>query len=266
MQLRSANVYWAYFLRFLKARMEYKADFLIGIVANIFVTFSGLLFILILLDGSVVPDISGWTKPEVLFIYGFSMISMSLFMAVAPNLYGFADRYIIQGQFDWVLLRPLNSLCQVLFESFNLESIGSLFVGLGLIGYASRQLGIHFGPAGFAWIVLSGVSGGIILISIFVFLASLSFHFEDRLGIGAPVFSLINFSRYPLPIFNKTIQFLLCWVIPFAFTSFLPATFFLNRPEYRLLCYGTPVMALLSTAVAWAAWQFGVRRYSSTGH
>lgn len=263
--LLALRVYSAYFRRFLVARMEYKADFFFGIFANIIMTASGLLFIFFLVDGQVVQSIGGWKQEEVLFIYGYSMIAMAIFTTFAINLYQFANRYIIQGQFDRVLLRPLNSLCQVLFESFNLESIGGLATGIAVVTYALQKMQRSFGVLDFLWVLISGLSGGIILISVFVIVSSLSFHFQDRLGIAPPIFNLINFGRYPTPIFHKVIQFILSFVVPFAFVAFYPATHFFNREGFAWLCYGTPFMAGLCAFVAAVAWKFGVGRYESTG-
>lgn len=262
---QSAKVLAAYFAQFLKARMEYKADFFASIIANMLVAASGLLFVTFLIDGSVVPDIQGWTRFEVLFIYGYSMISMALFSVVSPNLYRFGDKYIIEGQFDRVLLRPLNTLQQVLSESFNLESIGSLCVGLVVVTYSASELGLVFGFNDYLWLVVSSISGGAILLGTFVFLSSLSFHFEDRLGIGAPVYNLINFSRYPLPIFNEIVQFILRWVVPFAFVAFYPATHFLTRDGFAFFCYLTPVIAVVVMIGACWSWRIGVASYASTG-
>lgn len=262
---RSVSVYASYFRQFLLSRLAYKWDFLASILANVVVTISGLLFIVFLIDGSSVQSLGGWTREEVLFIYGYAMLSMALFNTLAPNLYRFGDKYVIEGQFDRVLLRPLNSLFQVLFESFNLESIGSVLVGVLLIGYTLGEMHVAITTLDIIWLVVSSLSGGLILLAVFVILASLSFHFPDRLGIGAPVFNLINFGRYPLPIFNDIIQFILRWVVPFAFVAFYPATHFFNRQGFEFYCYFTPVMAVLCCGIAAIAWQFGVSKYQSTG-
>ncbi len=262
----SLSIYAAYFAQFLKARMEYRWNFLVSLVANVLVAVTGLFFVVFLMNGETVTALKGWSRDEVLFIYGYSMISMAIFSTVALNLYGFGDRYIIQGLFDRVLLRPLNSLAQVLFESFNLDSIGSLLTGIATMLYAAHNLGIHFGFLDCVWLIVSALSGAIILLSVFVVLSSFSFHFEDRLGIAPPFYNLIAFGRYPLPIFNRVIQFFLSWIVPFAFVAFYPATHFFNRSGYELLCYSTPAMALASVFVAWQAWQFGVGKYQSTGN
>ncbi len=263
--LRGVPIYFAYFQRFLLARMEYKFDFFFGIFANILTTMTGLLFIFFLVDGKAVPSIGGWKREEVLFIYGYASLSLAILSTLAANLYGFASRYIVLGQFDRVLLRPLSTLCQILFESFNLDSIGGLLTGAGVLIYASNELNLTFGAIDILWLLLSAFSGGVILISVFVVVASLSFHFEDRFGIAPPVFNLLNFGRYPTPIFNRIIQFLLSFVIPFAFVGFYPATHFLDRPGFEIWCYSTPLMACACAAVAGAAWRFGVSRYESTG-
>lgn len=262
---KTVAVYSCYFAQFLKSRLAYKGDFLASIVSNILVALSGLLFLLFLMDGESVQQLRGWRREEVIFIYGYSMLPMAIFSSVSPNLYRFGDRYIIQGFFDRVLLRPLDSLCQVLFESFNLESIGSFLTGVAVLYYAVDKLDYHFGLLDYLWLLISAFSGAVILLSVFVVVASLSFHFEDRLGISAPIYNLISFSRYPLPIFNAIIQFILSWVVPFAFVTFYPASYFLDRGEFMSYCYLTPAMACVCFAVALFSWRFGVSRYASTG-
>lgn len=260
------RIYSGYFARFLIARMEYKVDFFFSMLSNLLATAMGMVFIIFLINGESIKSIQGWTRDEVLFIYGYSMIPMAVFGTFAFNLYQFGDKYVIQGQFDRVLLRPLNSLFQVLFESFNLESIGTLLTGLAVVLYTSMKMGHSFGIAESLWLVLSAISGGIIMISVFVIVSAASFFFEDRMGIAAPVYNLSNFGRYPLPIFGKVIQFILSWIVPFAFVSFFPATFFLRREGFELLCFFSPVMAVITAFVASVVWRAGIKRYGSVGN
>lgn len=264
--MRAIKIYSLYFLQFLKARLEYKADFIASLLASIVISITGLLFVSFLIDGETVRSLGGWTRDEVMFVYGYSFLATAFFSTVAPNLYQFGDKYVIQGQFDRVLLRPLNSLCQVLFETFNVESLGNFAVGIAVILTVKGNLGLHFSPLDFLWLIVSSLSGAIILLSVFITVSSLSFHFEDRLGVSAPVFNLINFGRYPVSIFNRVIQFILSWVVPFAFVAFYPATHFFSRKGYEVFCYSTPLVAAISLGVAILAWQFGVSRYSSAGN
>ncbi len=261
----SIGIYYYYFIQFLKSKTEYRLDFIVGILSNILISLFGLFFLLMLLNGESIKSIGEWSRLEVMLIYGYSMISFALFSCVSMNLYRFGDKYVIGGQFDRVLLRPLNSLSQVLFESFNLEAVGTLILGVLIFRHSVIGLGLSLSILDYLWLLLSVLSGTSILISVFVFLSTLSFYFEDRLGIGAPVYSLINFGRYPTPIFNSLIQFILSFVVPFSFVAFYPATHFLGRGEYRYFCYGTPIVAIVCLILAALAWKRGVRRYASTG-
>ncbi|MCB0317839.1 MAG: ABC-2 family transporter protein [Bdellovibrionales bacterium] len=264
--LRLFKIYTLYFAQSLKTRLAYAVDFLALMFASMIITASGILFVVFLIDGKNVTSIGSWSRDEILFIYGISTIATALFSFVSSNLYQFGERWIIQGEFDRVLVRPLNSLCQVLFESFNLESIGSLVVGFGIVFFSAGRLDISFSLLDYIWLILSTISGGVIITSVFVIVTSFSFHFEDRVGLSPPVFNMMMFSRYPLPIFNKGVQFLLMWILPFAFAGFFPSTHFLNRNGFELYCYATPVMAVILTFIANLFWNFGVSRYSSVGN
>ncbi len=260
------QVYGCYFRRFLNARMSYRFDFISGILGSAVTTLASLVYVLLLIDGTAVRSLQGWKREEVLFLYGYSMIALSVFSTLAMNLYQFSDRYIIQGNFDRILLRPINSLAQVLFESFNLDAIGNFITGVAVMLYSGAELRMEIGLFEGLWLVVSALSGSIILISVFVVVASLSFHFEDKIGISAPVYNLIAFGRYPLPIFGRPIRFLLSWIIPFGFVAFYPGTMFLKREEYWIYCYSTPLVALVTGGIASWFWRFGVSRYQSTGN
>lgn len=264
--LRAITIYSLYFAQFLKSRLSYKGDFFASLAGNLGASLSGILFVWFLMDGSTVTDLRGWLRDEVLFVYGYSFIATGLFLLLAPNLFDFGNRYIIQGQFDRVLLRPLNPLSQVLFESFSLESLSNVVVGATVMTVAKNNLGIRFSIADYLWIVVSAVSGAVILLSVFVFLASLSFHFEDRMGISPPFYNLINFSRYPITIFNRVIQIILSVLVPFAFVAFYPATRFFTHQGFQVLCYLTPLVAAGTFCLALAGWKFGVSKYTSVGN
>ena len=46
--------------------------------------------------------------------------------------------YIMEGKFDRVLLRPVNSLFQVLFEAFRLESFQEVITGIAIVVHKRR--------------------------------------------------------------------------------------------------------------------------------
>ena len=54
------------------------------------------------------------------------------------NLYDFGNNYIIEGKFDRILLRPISSLFQVLFETFRIESFQEVATGIFCMVWAAQ--------------------------------------------------------------------------------------------------------------------------------
>ncbi len=260
---RHLRLLWLYFLQYAKARLEYRFDFFSTVFASFLGTLASFGFLLIVF--SRVPAVKGWSFEEMVFLYGFSLIPLGIFNVLSWNLYMFPDRYLIEGRFDRVLLRPVSSVFQVLFEAFRLESGQETLTGVVAVVWASRRLGISFGPLDLVLFLVWTICGATIYLAIFVGLSASSFWIEDRVGIVPPIFNLMQFGRYPLSIYDGWIRFTLSWVIPFAFASFYPTIRFLRRQDFVREFWAVPAIAAVTVAIALAVWNSGVRRYHSTG-
>jgi ABC-2 type transport system permease protein len=260
---RHARLLWLYFKQYAKARLEYRADFFSAVIASFLGTAASFGFLLIVF--SRVSALHGWKFEEMVFLYGFSLIPVGIFNVFSWNLWMFADRYLIEGRFDRVLLRPVSSIFQVLFESFRLESLESIVTGIVAVVWSSKRLGIRFGGGDVVLFAVWAISGGVIYLAIFIGLTATSFWIEDRIGISPPVFNLMQFGRYPLTIYDAWVRFALSFVIPFAFASFYPTARFLDRPEFLAYFWAVPLVAAISLSIALSLWKNGVARYHSTG-
>jgi len=260
---RHFRLWLLYFAQYAKVRLAYKADFFIAVFSSMAATVLGFGFVLVLF--SKIPKLQDWSFYEVLFLYGFSLIPLGFFNVVSWNLYEFGDIYIIQGRFDRILLRPVDTLFQILFEKFRLESLQEVVTGTVVVAICVRRLGLPWNVPDYLWFALMVGCGAIIYISVFLILTAVSFWFEDRVGIVPPVFNMLTFGRYPLTIYNVFIQFMLSWVIPFGFASFYPTTYFLRRAVFAPYVHLVPVVAVTFFLLALVVWNRGVRNYSSTG-
>lgn len=260
---RHAALFLAYLFQYAKVRMSYRADFFIGLFTSLAATVFAFGFLLVLF--TKIPRLAGWKFEEVLFLYGFSLIPFGLFNVVSMNVYEFSNTYIVEGKFDRVLLRPVAPLFQVLFEAFRIESLHEVVTGLVAVVWAARRLNLEWGLWELLLLVLFGICGAVIYTSIFVMLSSVSFWFEDRIGIIPPVWNLIAFGRYPLSIYNSFVRFVLSWIIPFGFASFYPTVRLLDREEFAAYAPLVPVVAAGFFGLALWIWNQGIRQYASTG-
>lgn len=252
-----------YSLQYAKVRMEHRWDFFISVFTMTLATVFGLAVVFLIFGRA--REMNGWSFDELLFLYGFSLIPMALFNVISVNLYQFSDQYLIQGKFDRVLLRPVHSLFQILFEQLRIEALGDSVLGLVIVGVCAPRLGVHAEPASVAFLVVSVFCGALLYTAIFVMLATVSFWWEDKVGVMPPVYNLIVFGRYPLDIYNGFLRVLLSWVIPFGFATFYPAAAVLRGAQYRVYGWLMPVVTGVFCVMALWVWERGVRSYSSTG-
>ena len=260
---RHALLFFDYFTQYAKVRVSYRGDFFISLGTSFAATIFGLGFVIILFQKAT--QLAGWRFEEVMFLYGFSLIPYGIFNIVSLNLYDFGNNFIIEGKFDRVLLRPVSSLFQVLFETFRIESLQEVATGIFCLWWASKRLGLPWTPGKFAMLFFFGTCAAIIYVSIFLLLTTVCFWFEDRIGVHPPIWNVIAFGRYPLSIYSGVVQFFLCWIIPFGLASFYPSVRMLGRtvhPEYAPL---VPVVALAFLTLAISLWNIGTRHYASTG-
>jgi ABC-2 type transport system permease protein len=260
---RYTGLLFDYFTQYAKVQLGYRGDFIVSLITSFAATIFGLAFVLILFRKA--PQLAGWNLPEELFLYGFSLIPYGVFNILAANLYNFGNDYIIEGKFDRILLRPISSLFQILFETFRIEAVQGIVTGLFCMWWGARRLHVAWTIEKLTLLIFFGICASIIYLSIFLILTTASFWFEDRIGIHPPVWNVIAFGRYPLSIYSGAVQFFLCWIIPFGLASFYPSVRLLGRavvPEYAPF---VPVVAAVFLAIAISLWNFGTRHYSSTG-
>jgi ABC-2 type transport system permease protein len=257
------GIFGHYFKQFVKTRLAYRTDFLIDTMA---VSFAMLVQLAVLGTlFSKVESLKGWSFHEVLFIYGFSLIPLGIFNLTSVNLYRFSDRFIIQGKFDRVLLRPVSTLGQVLCESFNISGLNEIFMGLAVMAYSAAKMQLQWELVDVLAVLILGPAASLVYSGVFLGITSVSFWHEDRMGLAPPVYNMIRFARYPITIFGASVRFFLTFILPFAWVAFYPATWFLGSPQFSRLALFTPLVGIVVFGGAVFIWRAGSRNYSSTG-
>jgi ABC-2 type transport system permease protein len=133
-----------------------------------------------------VASLAGWSLQQLIFIHGFSLVPLGIFNLVSPNLWAFSEKYLVEGRFDRVLLRPVHPMFQVVFEAFNVAALSEVALGLLLMGVAGAKLGLHARPADLLIFPVLAVSAAAVYVGVFVLLTAVAV--EDRLGVGPAVY------------------------------------------------------------------------------
>lgn len=253
---------WEYFKQYLKARLEYRWDFVSQFLTDLLSQVINLIFILVVFGHT--QQLGGWSRYEVIFIYGYFLIPWAIFTTFF-NLWSFNDRYIIRGELDRVLTRPIHSLVQVVMETMQPEGLMGIFTGFIVMGWALWHLPFDwawYDPLLFVVFVLGGVAiyGGI-----YVALTSISLYTDSKSDLQPIVYNIGNYGRYPVNIYSKVIQFVLTWILPFAFVGFYPASLLLGNGEWRIYALLTPIVGLVYFVFGLFCWNRGIRNYKGAG-
>src|SRR5258708_36249279 len=99
----------------------------------------------------------------------------------------------MEGKFERVLIRPVASLFQVMFENFRIESFQEGLTGLVVVIYASVKMHVAWNLLDVLLLIFFSICGGTIYISIFLLLSTVSFLFEVRICVHPPSLQFIPF-------------------------------------------------------------------------
>lgn len=263
------HISWALLVMVFKRRLQYRGDLLIQSLDELLR--GAVAIIMLQVYVSRTQSIAGWSADELLFILGFAMVPLALFHCLCGNLYQLSSHYLIQGNFDRVLLRPMPTFVQVCSDRIAVEDLSGAALGIAVMAYAVSQGAVSDVSLPMLGLLLIMVlSSFFIVVAVFMLFAATSFWFEDRVGMVPPVYNLMEFGRWPLAIYHWSVQLLITVLIPFAFTAFYPASFFLEGPQQHSpgwwYALATPLVAIVALSVAIVVWNMGVRRYHSTGN
>ncbi|MDQ0087157.1 ABC-2 type transport system permease protein [Paenibacillus anaericanus] len=261
---RYSKLYWQYFKARIKVMMEYRVDFLIGVMSVLFVQGTSILFIALVFHN--VDTIHGWTFYQLLFIFAVAMLGRSLEHTFFDNLWTLGWQYIRPGNFDRLLVRPVNPLFQIIAERVQQDGVGSFLVGIIVLFTAIPHLELHWGIAEVMLLIVMIISSAAIFLAVNLFFATLSFWMVDSLPVMYAVQGMNDFARYPMQIYGKGVRFVLTWIIPYGFTAFYPAALFLDGSGFRSIGIWTPVVAIVTLSIALLFWKRGLRSFVSTGN
>lgn len=249
--------------QYMKVRLQYRTDLVVEFLSDLLFQAVNLIFILVVFGHT--QFLAGWSRDEIIFIYGFFLVPFAIFSSFF-NIWDFNDRYIVQGEMDRILTRPIHSLFQVILERLELESLFGVITGIIVMTYAGIRLDLTltwYDPFLFVFMV---IGGALIYGGIFIMLASIGFWSDAKTAIMPMMYNIGNYGRYPVDIYNPVIRFVLTWILPFAFVGVYPSAYFLGRESWYGYAFLTPVMGIVFFTIAIMLWNSGVKRYRGAGN
>lgn len=258
------EIYIQYFIQYWKTRLIYRKDFLLGFFSQainlaISIAFISLIF-------TQVENLQGWSFDQMLLLVGFSGLIMNLHHIFFFNIYNLGEEYIVKGRFDRFLVRPLNPLFQIYADSVSDNNLSKFLANIAIIVYAASNIGAELLTLGnVIYGALAIISGVMVFASMYLWFATTAFWTGRSQSAIWLIFRLSDFRKYPYSIFGTAVQLILITIVPLAFASFFPVTFFLGMDNWMFWQYLTLLAGPISFLLAYSFWKYGVSNYSSTG-
>ena len=248
--------------KYIQARMQYKADFLISTAAMLAGNAAVVVSLFILFQ--TIPGLAGWSYPQVIFIYAFALLAQSPTQILFDNLWQVRN-LVNQGTFIKYYFKPLPTLFYFLSDMVDLKGFGTLVFGIGALVWSAAELHLSWSLGQWAMFPVLVMSSSLIFASLLTIAASACFWVKDSFSIMAFVSSFRDHSRYPIGIFDSVVQFLFTWVVPIGFIAYYPSRYFLTGGPIDPTVWGTPVFAMVLSWLALTVWNRGVRAWGGTG-
>jgi ABC-2 type transport system permease protein len=244
--------------------MQSKLNFFIGLFGCLFVQASGIVFLYLVFEQ--IPMLNGWSINELVFIYGFSQIPKGFDHLFADYIWLLSSRMVTNGEFDRYLLRPISPLFQLLCDRLQLDAIGELLVGFSLVMISVVNGNVKITSLSIALFTISIIAGSIIYTSVKLFFASLAFWITNSAPILQLGYEVSNFTKYPVTIYPSSIRVICSFIVPFAFASFFPASFFIRNVSVVSTIVLEIGIALIAFCISYIVFNKGIKVYNSVGN
>ena len=265
--MRSIRLWLRLLSASLKSQMSYRRSFVMEIFGRFVVTTFELGAVFVLF--SHIEALGGWSRWEVVYLYGVAAFSLGLGELVTDGLNEMPE-LIRRGAFDGILVRPVSPLVQVLGRQCRPTHIGRIAQGLLALLLAVIQLEVSFGPVQLIMLFFNIAGTTMVFAGIFVASAATTiFTIESAEAFNAFTYGGVEMARYPIPIYGPLLRGLFLFVVPVGYTVYFPAVVVLGKTNEIgggwVTPWATPVVTATFVAGCLWFWSFAVDRYQSTG-
>ncbi len=242
--------------------LQYRANFVASLLGTLFWLATALLTVAVFF--SQTPRLGGWSFWEVVVLLGVFNALAGLVEAMLRPSIGQLVEDVRKGTLDLVLARPVEPQIYVSFRRLDLWRITDIVVGLGLSIFALARLGRSPGLLGSLEFLVTLLSAGLVVYSIWIALMSLAFWFVSVENLSVLFDAVFEAARYPLSAYPGALRFLFVYLVPIAWTTTIPASALTGR----LGLGGAAVAAAVGLAaivLSRLLWRTALRRYTSAG-
>jgi len=240
--------------------IEYRANFLLDICTNLAWPVLQLFFISIIFYNT--PAVNGWSKYEMIMLYGISQVIFPLFRAFALSSLHRMEEYILKGTMDYILLKPVNEKFYMTLHNVYIFQAFPLIYGVGVMVYAMSRLHIALSVGQIVLFILLIGIGVRILYLMYMICITCTFKFVKSNFLTDIILSFNSCMQYPVDIYNGIFKYVITLIIPVGIIVDFPARVLVKAFTWDKLLYAA-ILAVVLTFARDLVWKWGVSEYTS---
>lgn len=258
------KLYFKYIKILVKSLAEYRMSFWLTLTGQFIKTvfsFAGV-YLLFQRFGTI----AGWSFAEVAICFAVVQMSFALAECFVRGFDVF-KKLVITGDFDRLLLRPRNTIVQVLGTDFELSRLGRIIQAIAVFVIALSLIEVSFTPLKVLTLILMVTSGFFIFSGLFIIGAVMCFFTTESLEV-VNIFTDggREIAAYPLDIYSKGVKRFFTFIVPFGCFNYLPLMYILDKAGSNDILYMlTPLLGILFIIPCLLLWRYGVKKYIGTG-
>ena len=256
------RLYFKILAQDLKSKMSYRADFIISTIGMVATNVAGFISFWILFRNF--PSINGWSYHEILFLYGFSLISLTPVQCLFDNNWSLRIN-VYNGDFIKYCFRPINLFFYYQSEVFDIKGLGQLAFGIVTIAISWGKIGLSFTPLVLLKLIVFMITASLIMIALQNAAAATCFWIQNSFYVLDLVFRFKDYAKYPVTIFSPVFKFIFTFVMPIAFIAYYPSLVVLRPDAVPILSWLSPLVGVFFFIISYKFWMYGAMKYNGTG-
>ncbi len=243
----------------LQFALEYRANLVLDLLEQVVIVVTSLAAVLVLFSHTGV--INGWSLGEMIVLLGVYYVVQGAQSVVFETSFERFMEHVRMGTLDFILIKPANSQFMVSMRHVQVAQLGTVAVGVLMVGVGVVQIGGRTGPAEAASFVVTLVCGLLLVYGLLLVLSTLSFWFVRVENLLAIFWSFLDAGRFPVDVYPGWLRITLSTVVPIGIAVTVPA----QAISGRLDTLGLVAMLVGTIVVCWFAtwfWRLGLRSYT----
>ncbi|SFB09872.1 ABC-2 type transport system permease protein [Clostridium frigidicarnis] len=190
-------------------------------------------------------------------------LSQSLYNLFFSAFVSSPEYHVKKGNFDIVLIKPVNELFFIISKTFNQSEIPNFIINIVILIIILLKLNILNIIIATAISFFIAIIGCLIIASFSLIICSFSFKYTEVMMAIKLVTSFSEVVKYPITIFPRIIQGIVTIIIPFSFISYYPAKALMYDQKYLYIL--SIIVCCITLIISISVWKHNIKKYSSTG-